>query len=79
MLTAYRVSGSTLPQAMPRLNGLLGGVGLNTIVPPAMPQAGEYLLKMDGDSGQRLASATLGAATGWTWYLVWSRPNWRQG
>jgi hypothetical protein len=63
VLTAYRVSGSTLPQATPRLNGLIGGVGLNTIVPPAMPQAGEYLPKMDGDSGLRLASANLGAAT----------------
>ena len=79
VLTAYRVSGSTLPQATPRLNGLLGGVGLNTIVPPAIPQSGEYLPKMDGNSGLRLASANLGAATGWTWYLVWSRPNWRQG
>ena len=45
----YRVSGSTLPQATPRLNGSLGGIGLSTIVPPAMPQGGEYLPKMDGD------------------------------
>jgi hypothetical protein len=79
VLAAYRVSGSTLPQATPRLSGLLGGAGLNTVVPPAMPQSGEYLPKMDSDSGLRLPSANLGAATGWTWYLVWSRPNWRQG
>jgi hypothetical protein len=78
-LAAYRVAGGTPPQATPRLNGLLGGVGLNTVVPPAMPQGGYYLPQMDLDQGFRLATADLGAASGWTWYLVWSRPNWRQG
>ncbi len=78
-LTAYRFIGSTLPQATPRLNGLLGGVGLNVVVPPAMPQGGCYLPQIDTDQGFRLATANLGAASSWTWYLVWSRPNWRQG
>ena len=78
-LAAYRVTGSTLPQATPRLNGLLGGVGLNSVIPPAMPSGGDYLPQMDPDQGFRLATANLGAASGWTWYLVWSRPNWRQG
>jgi hypothetical protein len=79
-LTAYRVSGSTLPQATPRLNAFLGGIGLNTVVPPsAMPAPGYYLPQMDSDQGFRLATANLGSASGWTWYLVWSRPNWRQG
>ena len=78
-LTAYRVSGSTLPQATPRLNAFLGGIGLNTVVPPsAMPAPGYYLPQMDPDQGFRLATANLGSASGWTWYLVWSRPNWRQ-
>ncbi len=77
-LAAYRVTGSTLPQATPRLNGLLGGVGLNSVVPPAMPSGGHYLPQMDPDQGFRRATANLGAASGWTWYLVWSRPNWRQ-
>ena len=77
-LAAYRVTGSTLPQATPRLNGLLGGVGLNSVIPPAMPSGGHYLPQMDPDQGFRLATANLGAASGWTWYLVWSRPNWRQ-
>lgn len=80
MLAAYRVTGNTLPQATPRLNGFLGGVGLNTIVPPAMPSAaGVYLPLLDPDSGLSLASADLGSASAWTWYLVWSRPNLRQG
>jgi hypothetical protein len=79
-LAAYRFAGSTLPQATPRLNALLGGVGLNTVVPPnAIPQAGCILPQMDPDQGFRLASTDLGSARPWTWYLVWSRPNWRQG
>jgi hypothetical protein len=77
-LVAYRVTGNTLPQATPRLNGPLGGIGLNTVVPPAMPADGYYLPRMDTDQGFRLATANLGSASGWTWYLVWSRPNWRQ-
>ena len=79
-LAAYRVSGNTLPQATPRLNAFLGGVGLNTVVPPnATPHVGYYLPQMDPDQGFRLATADLGSGSGWTWYLVWSRPNWRQG
>jgi hypothetical protein len=79
-LAAYRVTGSTSPQATPRLNGLLGGVGLNTVVPPnGLPQAGYCLPQLDPDQGFRLASADLGSGSGWTCYLVWSRPNWRQG
>ena len=34
---------------------------------------------MDPDQGLRLATADLGSGNGWTWYLIWSRPNWRQG
>ena len=60
-LAAYRVTGSTLPQATPRLNGLLGGVGLNSVIPPAMPSGGYYLPQMDPDQGFRLATANLGA------------------
>ncbi len=79
VLAAYRFSGSALPQATPRLNAFLGGVGLNTvIVPNAMPAPGYYLPRMDIDQGFRLATANLGAASEWTWYFVWSRPNWRQ-
>ena len=47
-LAAYRVSGSTLPQATPRLNAFLGGVGLNTVVPPSAMPASRLLFAADG-------------------------------
>ena len=34
---------------------------------------------MDPDQGLRLPTQTFGAGQPWTWFLVWSRPNWRQG
>ncbi len=71
-------SGSSLPIATPRLNGLLGGLGLNTIVPPNVPSAGQQLPLMDPDQGLISASMNLGSAAAWTVFLVWSRPNWRQ-
>ncbi len=70
--------GSTAPIATPRLNGLLGGVGLNTIVPPNLPQSGQQLPLMDPDQGFITAPMAFGSATPWTVFLVWSRPNWRQ-
>ena len=71
-------SGSAAPVATPRLNGLLGGVGLNTVVPPNLPGAGQQLPVMDPDQGLISAPMNLGSATAWTVFLVWSRPNWRQ-
>ena len=64
---------SGAPVTAARLAGLLGGVGRfasisNLVTPP-----------MDPDLGFQ-ASASVGSWSGsWTWYLVWSRPNWRQG
>ncbi len=73
------VSGTSAPTATPRVNGVLGGLGLNTVLPPAMPPSGQYLPIMDPDSGLQLGSFAYGASLAWTLYLVWSRPNWRQG
>jgi hypothetical protein len=42
-------SGTMSPVATPRLNGLLGGVGLNMVVPPMQPAAGQQLPVMDPD------------------------------
>lgn len=71
-------SGSTPPIATPRLNGLLGGLGLNLVVPPNVPMSGQQLPVMDPDQGLISAAMALGSATAWTVSLVWSRPNWRQ-
>jgi hypothetical protein len=71
-------SGSVPPEAAPHLNGLLGGVGLNTVIPPNLPLSGEQLPLMDPDQGLISAAMALGSATAWTLFLVWSRPNWRQ-
>jgi hypothetical protein len=71
-------SGTATPLATPRLNGLLGGVGLNTVIPPNLPPSGQQLPLMDPDQGLISTAMALGAATAWTLFLVWSRPNWRQ-
>jgi len=71
-------SGTTPPTATPRLNGLLGGLGLNMVVPPALPASDQQLPVMDPDQGLVSAAINLGSATPWTLFLVWSRPNWRQ-
>jgi hypothetical protein len=70
--------GGASPLAAPHLNGLLGGIGLNTVIPPNMPASGKQLPMMDPDQGLTSAAMALGSATAWTLFLVWSRPNWRQ-
>ena len=79
-LTVYHAAttGTNAPVATPRLNGLLGGLGLNTIVPPNLPVAPQQLPVMDPDQGLISAALQLGSGSAWTLYLVWSRPNWRQ-
>jgi hypothetical protein len=75
----HQAGNGSAPQATPRLNGTLGGLGLNTVLPPAAPQSGMLLPLMDQDTGFSLASANLGSSVAWTLYFVWSRPNFVQG
>ena len=79
-LTVYHQasSGGTAPIATPRLNGLLGGVGRNTVVPPTRPASGQQLPLMDPDQGLLSAAVSVGSGSAWTLLVVWSRPNWRQ-
>jgi hypothetical protein len=79
-LTVYHgaTNGTTAPVATPRLNGLLGGLGLNTMVPPNLLASGQQLPVMDPDQGLISSPMQLGSGSGWTLYLVRSRPNRRQ-
>jgi hypothetical protein len=76
----FASSGTNSPTATGHLNGFLGGIGLNMIVPPAVPVtgSGQQLPLMDPDQGLISAAMALGSGTAWTVFLVWSRPNWRQ-
>jgi hypothetical protein len=69
----FAQSGSVSPQSVPHLCGLLGGVGY--------PTGNTALLQpaLDADGGWTAATSVVGSASSWTWVLVWSRPNWRQG
>jgi hypothetical protein len=74
----HQAAGASAPISTPRLNGLLGGIGLSTVVPPALPAAGQQLPVIDPDQGLITAAMAVGANSAWTVFLVWSRPNWRQ-
>jgi hypothetical protein len=71
-------SGTMAPIATGHLNGLFGGIGLNTVVPPALPAANQQLPVMDPDQGLISSATSIGSATAWTLFLVWSCPNWKQ-
>ena len=68
---AQSTSGS--PQSAPHLCGLLGGAGYPT------ESAGLLQPSLDPDGGWEAGSFVIGPGSSWTWLVVWSRPNWRQG
>ena len=77
-LTVWHAAGAgTTPIATPRLNGLLGGVGLN-LVRRRAAGVGSAVAGHGSGSGLARRVVNLGSATAWTVFLVWSRPNWRQ-
>ena len=84
-LAVYSQAASPVaPLATPRLNGLLGGVGRNTFPPSSVSAAnyvpsGQYLPIMDPDQGFQLPAVNFSTGSDWSIYLVWSRPNFRQG
>jgi hypothetical protein len=69
----YNPASSNLPQGSPHLSGVLGGVGYPVTTSGLLQPA------LDPCSGWQLPGSSVGAVSSWTLYLVWSRPNWRQG
>lgn len=73
-MTSYRfLSDGRLAAPFPHLSGTLGGVGR------IQPEAGLLNPAIDPDQGFQIAQGAFGSQAAWTWYFVWSRPNWRQG
>jgi len=75
-LLPFHIAADTTPNPtliVPRVNGFLGAVG--------SPDAtiAQYGPTLDPDWGLSLAQFDCGSAVAWTLYLVWTRPNWRQG
>jgi len=58
--------------AVPRLSGYLGGAGR------VAGGAGTLSPALDPDIGFQVPGLGAPASSGWTRFLVWSRPNWRQ-
>lgn len=69
----YSQTTVNLPRGSPHLSGLLGGVGYPITSPGLLQPA------LDPTAGWQLPSPAISATADWTLFLVWSRPNWRQG
>lgn len=75
-LLPFHLASDSAPNAtlgVPRVNGFLGALG--------SPDAtvAQYGPTLDPDWGLSLDGFDLGSGVAWTLYLVWTRPNWRQG
>lgn len=69
----YNPINSNRPVGSPHLSGLLGGVGFSVATPGLLQPT------LDPSAGWQSLGPALSATSSWTWYIVWSRPNWRQG
>ena len=75
-LVPYHISADSTPVAtlaVPRVNGYLGAAGAPD------PIIVNYGPSLDADWGLAHPGFDLGSASAWTRYIVWTRPNWRQG
>ncbi len=75
-LTPHHISADTSPAATiaaPRVNGYLGAAG----APDGA--IASYGPTLDPDWGLAHPGLEFGAGAAWTRYMVWTRPNWRQG
>ncbi len=75
-LLPYHITADTTPAAtlaVPRVNGYLGAVGAPD------PEIVTYGPSLDPDWGLAHPGYELGSGAAWTRYLVWTRPNLRQG
>ena len=73
LVPLYNPASSKPPVGAPHLSGLLGGIGFPVTTSGLLQPA------LDPSAGWQLPGSTGSTTSGWTWYLVWSRPNWRQG
>lgn len=71
-LLPFSYASGSAPLITPRLSGLLGGAGRPASV------AGASCPDLDPDLGFQLQREVFPSDQSWTFYLVWSRPNWRQ-
>lgn len=71
-LLPYAYAGGAVASAMPRVSGMLGGVGYNAATQGFLQPA------LSPDLGFQVGAVEFGPDTAWTRLLVWSRPNLRQ-
>lgn len=73
LLPFYSPLASNPPVGLPHLSGLMGGAGFPVVQPNLLQPA------LDPSAGWQISGSPVSLGSSWTWYLVWSRPNWRQG
>ncbi len=72
-MAPYSFAAASVPAGQPRVSGLLGAVGRNAAT------AGLLQPALDPDLGFQVPAVSFDSGSAWTRWLVWSRPNLRQG